>query len=181
MQSNSWGNADPAAFSPRRMFEALMILSLGNARTGLWEDPEKLYFFPFSLFIALSLTYHTADIFVRENIILKMYFTHSISVLLIKWVTWRDLAPEVTFGQVKKPCCSSTRSPRVNWKDMSFSGFWQTTTELPWMKEMLAVETGVEGAIFTSGTSSVQACGWYSASFQCSSSLICSTNEYLHF
>jgi len=27
------------------------------------------------------------------------------------------------------------------------------------MKEMLAVETGVEGAIFTSGTSSVQACG----------------------
>lgn len=87
VQSNSLGNADPAAFSPRRMFEALMILSLGNARTGLWEDPEKLYFFPFSLFIALSLTYHTADIFVRENIILKMYFTHSISVLLIKWVT----------------------------------------------------------------------------------------------
>lgn len=162
-----------------------LLLENWNCNNNVKERPCKDETFDFfGVCVMLIYIYYAADIFVGENILFKkMYFSHGILIqLLKKCVTWTDLSQEISFGKVKKPCSSITKSLQINLKYMSLSVFWQTTTELPWMKEVLWVETRGEGTTFTSGMYSIQACAWwYSASFQRSSLLILSTNEYLHF
>lgn len=83
-----------------------------NCENNVKEGPCKDETLQFSLLIPLICIYYIVVIFVGENILLKMYFTHGIWIqLLIKCVTWTGFSQEMSFGKVKKPCSSINKIP----------------------------------------------------------------------